>query len=276
MSENALAFCHDLAAYLGRVLIASVHVAHDAHWQDAELRLYRGQAHLGIVCGLQYVLSADRGDMPGVDVIAAPVMHAARYENRPIYFSDVIVRRDNPARSLADLRGCHWAVNEQTSHSGYALPRFALASRGFTNGFFGKVTQSGAHLRSLELLLAGSVDATAIDSTVLEQELRSRALLASELRVADTLGPSPIPPLVISRSVSPSIRSALTRAVLEMHLDAAGAQILASAAIKGFVPATNADYEAIRAMHRLASSVEPWPTPEPVIGGTASAAKLRR
>ena len=43
---------------------------------------------------------------------------------------------------LADLRGAAFAFNEPTSHSGYALPRYALASRGETNGLRGSKTAS--------------------------------------------------------------------------------------------------------------------------------------
>src|SRR5437016_5620673 len=60
----------------------------------------RGEADLGVICGLPYVWLADRRPPP-VEPLAAPVLAGARYGGRPVYFSDVVVRRDNPARSLA-------------------------------------------------------------------------------------------------------------------------------------------------------------------------------
>ncbi len=117
MSENARAFCEELTVLLSARVDAPMRLL-DGPWQVAEQRLYRGEAQLGVVCGLQYVLAMDRGEAPGVELLAAPVMAAPRYADQPVYFSDVVVRTDSPAHSLADLRGATWAYNERTSHSG--------------------------------------------------------------------------------------------------------------------------------------------------------------
>jgi phosphonate transport system substrate-binding protein len=263
MSQNALPFCRALASYLAQCVGTSVDLVDDEPWQLAERQLYAGEADLGVVCGLQYVRSFDRGDVPGVELLAAPVMAGARYEARPIYFSDVIVRADSTARSFEDLRGCAWGYNEPTSHSGYALTRYWLATRWPMEApFFGSVVASGAHVRSLEMLLEGEIDATAIDSTVLETELRARPRLHKAVRIVHTLGPSPIPPLVISRTMPAPHRAALRTSILEMHLDPEGAQLLANAAVSHFAPVSDADYDPIRAMSRLADQLPAWPSPE--------------
>src|SRR5712692_6703557 len=44
------------------------------------------------VCGLPYVDFERRGRAPAIP-IAAPVLQGRRYGGRPVYFSDVIVRR---------------------------------------------------------------------------------------------------------------------------------------------------------------------------------------
>jgi phosphonate transport system substrate-binding protein len=257
MSSSALGFCRELIEHLSARMGLPV-VLCDAPWQVAEQRLYHGEAHLGVVCGLQYVLAADRDEQPGVDVLVAPVMAGARYLGQPVYFSDVVVRSDSPARSLPDLRGAAWAYNEPTSHSGYAITRHILASRGYGRGFFGRVSASGAHLRSLEWLLAGRIDATAIDSTVLEQELHTRPTLASRIRVVETLGPSPIPPLVVSRSLAADVRQALRSTLVAMHLEPDGQRVLDRARINRFVAVVDADYDPIRRMWQIGAGLEPW------------------
>jgi phosphonate transport system substrate-binding protein len=254
MADNAAEFCGALVDYLARRLGVAVRELDAVDWQERERMLYRGEAQLGVVCGLQYVYAVDRGERPGIDLLAAPVMRGERYRGRPIYFSDVVVRRDSPARCLADLRGASWAYNEPTSQSGYNLPRYVLASRGETAGFFGRVVASGAHQRSLELILDGAVDAAAIDSTVLERELELHPELAERLRVIEILGPSAIPPLVVSRAVPRSRRADLLRLVLEMHDDPAGSEVLAEADIVRFVRVSRANYDQIRQMARVAAS----------------------
>ena len=131
-------------------------------------------------------------------------------------------------------------------------------ARRYGRGFFGHVSGSGAHLRSLDWLLGGRIDATAIDSTVLEQELRTRPSLASQIRVIETFGPSPIPPLVVSRSLAADVRQALKSALLQMHVDRIGRRVLSRARINRFVGVADADYDPIRRMWRVAADLEPW------------------
>lgn len=96
------------------------------------------------VCSLAYVVFERRGLDLAVPV-AAPVLQGERYGGRPVYFSDVIVRRDGPYRSFLDLRGRSWAYNEPLSHSGYGITRYHLVRLGETSGFFGEVVEAGFH-----------------------------------------------------------------------------------------------------------------------------------
>src|ERR1041385_175621 len=86
-----------------------------------------GQVDFSFVCGLPYVLyTAPRMEPSPITAIAAPVLQGERYQGKPIYFSDVIVRSDSPIHSLADLRGHSWAYNEESSQSGYGITRHWL------------------------------------------------------------------------------------------------------------------------------------------------------
>ena len=264
MATNAVPFCRALVAYLSAELRVPVRLLDDVPWQEAERRLYRGEAHLGVVCGLQYVLAP-----PGsVSLVAAAVIAGSRYGGRPVYFSDVVVLRDAPYECVEDLRGTRWAYNEPTSHSGYGVMRYALAARGERGPFFGEVIESGAHARSLELLLAGRADCIAIDSTVLEQALRDDPPLAAQLRVVEMLGPSPIWPVVASTALDPNVTQGAQRALLQMHQTATGRAVLAKAAMRQFVAVEDADYDPIREMARIAakSKIPNGGTPEWPIG----------
>lgn len=116
--------------------------------------LDRGEAHLGFVCGLPYVWKADSA-APQVELLAAPVMARPRYGNRPIYFSDVVVRADSSLYCFGELRGTRWAYNEPSSHSGYNLVRYKLARLRARDQYFSSVVESGTHQNSLQLVLDG-------------------------------------------------------------------------------------------------------------------------
>jgi phosphonate transport system substrate-binding protein len=254
-ADNAQAFYCDLVAYLAEAVHHSIRLSDEPRWQAREQQLVRGQAHLGIVCGLQYVHSVERGDEPGIELLAAPVMRGQRYAAQPVYFSDVVVRAVDAARSFDDLSGVRFAFNERTSHSGYGVVRHALSVRGYTRAFFGSTVESGAHERSLAWIVAGAADASAIDSTVLEAEFQAAPALRRQLRVVATLGPSPIPPLVVSRGVRPEVRADLRQAVLEMHRDPRARHVLASAGVHQYVAVQDSDYDPIRAMARSGAGI---------------------
>ena len=183
---------------------------------------------------------------------ASSYLRHPRYQNRPIYFSDVVVRRDSHFRTFADLRGASWAYNERESHSGYNVVRYHLATHGEESAYFGDVVESGAHLTSLRMILERQVDASAIDSVVLGLESQRRPALRAAIRVIESLGPSPIPPLVVSRSLPPGIRNTLRESLLHMHEDTHGQTILANIRIVRFACVEDRDYDAIRSMTRAA------------------------
>jgi phosphonate transport system substrate-binding protein len=254
-ANNATAFYADLVAYLARALDRPMRLDDEPAWQIREQRLIRGQAQLGLVCGLQYVRSRERGDEPGMELLAAPVMLGGRYGLEPVYFSDVVVRVGHAARTFDDLSGTCFAFNERTSHSGYGVVRHALAERGYTTGFFRSMVESGAHQRSLSLITSGEVDGSAIDSTVLETELRRTPSLHREVKVVATLGPSPIPPLVVSRALPSALRDDLRHAVLQIHRDRRGSQVLWTGRVHRYVQVQDLDYDPIRMMAASGAAV---------------------
>jgi phosphonate transport system substrate-binding protein len=182
-------------------------------------------------------------------------MRLARYRDAPIYFSDVVVRRGSPYQELADLRGASWAYNEPGSQSGYNITRYTLAVRGEANGFFGRVIEAGAHQVSLQMILRGEVDASAIDSTVLERELLDDPSIEAQIRIIGTFGPSPIPPWVTPIGMPSEQHRRLQGCLLGMEADPQGRQILAQAGLRRFAAVSDSDYDPIREMERKAQSV---------------------
>lgn len=280
-----------LAGYLSERLARPVRFRDDLDWRDAYRGVAAGEIAIGWICGYPYARLVDVARAP-IELLIAPVMAGARYEGRPVYFSDVVVRGDSSFRRFADLRGASWAYNEPGSQSGYHVTRYYLALHEETNastqrhedagqkpatslrsgvlalnppqqegdslaefgGFFGRVVASGAHLHSLRMVLTGDVDASAIDSTVLEWELERNPMLADRIRVIETLGPSPIPPLVVTTRLPSDLRDDLRRFLLALPETAEGRAVLAAGRLSGFAPVTDRDYDPIRRMADLATN----------------------
>lgn len=206
-------------------------------------------ADFSFICGLPYVLrTVPRLNPSPITAIVAPVLQGERYQNNPIYFSDVVVRQDSPFQSFADLRGCVWAFNEPESQSGYGITRYWLTKLGETNGYFSKVVEAGFHQKAIQMVYEGRVHASAIDSLVLAVELRDHPELSQQIRVIDTLGPSTIQPLAASKHIAPTLMEDVQNVFLEMHKDANAADVLQRGFIDHFVAVQDADYDDIRAM----------------------------
>lgn len=206
------------------------------------------QADVCFLCGLAYIELRRLGEP--IEPLAAPLLYGERYGGRPIYFSDVIVRRESPFRSFADLRGCSWAYNEPYSHSGPGITCHRLADLGENQYYFGRVIEAGWHERSIRLVHAGEVDASAIDSHVLTLTLHDHPELADGLRVIDSLGPSTIQPIVAASWLEEGLKADLRAVLLEMNADAAAQKILAARMIQGFVAIADEDYDDLRHMRR--------------------------
>jgi len=254
MAENSDGLCRSIAELINLEIGIPTEYVSDVPWQERERLFDLGEIQILWLCGLPYVNKADLADS-GLELLAVPVPAGARYQGRPVYFSDVVVRRESLFESFVELRGATWAYNEPRSHSGFNVVRAYLAEMGELEGFFGCVIESGAHANSIELILSGAIDGAAIDSTVLEWLLSQRADLDDQLRVVDTIGPSPIPPWVISKRLSERLRSQVRRLLLNLHSNPLGRGALAGAQLATFTLAHDRDYDPIRRMARKASPV---------------------
>jgi len=207
----------------------------------------KGQIDVAFICGLPYVRMTRLNNCP-IELLAAPVLIGKRYQHRPIYFSDVIVRSESRYTNFDDLSGCVWAYNERVSHSGCNLVCYSLLERDKSPEYFGATVKSGSHLRSIEMVLQGEVDAAAIDSHLMDVLHSKDEKLATKLRVIEMLGPSSIPPIVVSKRLDDELKSKMQEALVTMHLNNSGAMGLREGLVERFVIVADEDYGDLREM----------------------------
>ena len=241
LAPNLLPFCSFVARHVGACLGRPTELVVGTGYDGVA-----GLAEVSFLCGLAYVELVEAGEP--LEAVAAPLLQGARYGGRPVYYSDVIVRRDSPFRRFADLRGRSWSYNEPRSHSGYGITRYRLVELGETAGFFGEVVEAGWHERSIRLVHAGEVDASAVDSHVLAVALRDHPELAAGLRVIDSFGPSTVQPAVVASWLPGPLKAAVRTALATMADEPAGRAALARGMVERFVPVTDSSYDDLRRM----------------------------
>ncbi len=112
-----------LADYLGERLGVATELQIETHHSGPPRGLpdpfSEGELDMGFFCAPPYIWLQERPDPPVELVPFGLVFEDSRGAGRPVYFSDIVVREDHPARSFADLVDARWGYNDRESLSGY-------------------------------------------------------------------------------------------------------------------------------------------------------------
>ncbi len=215
-----------------------------------------GELDVGFFCAPPYIWLRERVNPPVELVPFGLVFDDPRGGGRPVYFSDIVVRADHPARSFADLVNARWGYNDRESLSGYYSVVQTAAEHGADASFLGRLRDMGSHLASLRALRTGDIDAAAVDSVVLALRWRRDPALRTDLRAVHGLGPWPIQPIVMRRDLPGRLKSALTAAIGALADAPARRRMLRRWLVNGVAPMTDADFDVERAALARAEALE--------------------
>jgi phosphonate transport system substrate-binding protein len=256
-----------LTAYLGRQLGVrtelQVVMTHSGPPPNLPDPFASGELDLAFCCAPAYIWLHDQAT-PTVDLVPfGLVFDDPRAAGRPVTFSDIVVRADNPARSFADLITARWGFNDHESLSGYYSVLQTAVEYGADDTFMSRLRHTRGHLNSLRGLREGAIDAAAIDSVVVALRWREDRALRTELRLVQSLGPWPIQPIVMRRSLPARLKARLTSAMGKLAATPERREALRRWRISGVAPMTDADFDVERASLARAKALER------ALGGTA-------
>jgi ABC-type phosphate/phosphonate transport system substrate-binding protein len=137
----------------------------------------------------------------------------------PSHRAFFMVRADDHAEHLEDLRRRVFGCNSLSSNSGMNLPRLSLARIAGGKPFFSSVVMTGAHVASLERLDEGSIDTCSIDNVTWGFFKKFRPVAAERYRILSETLPSPSLPFVTSVNTAESDAVALAEALYEVVSD---------------------------------------------------------
>ena len=262
VSDNGMHIYQELADYLSKKIRKDIKIVSNISYKNSDMLLEKGIVQVGFVCGLPYTHKKQQGKY---ELVAIPVMSmlegefsdAPGYEKSPgKYFSYTIVRKDSAIKSWKELKGKTYAYNDQNSNSGYNMPRYKLVQLGAKSweDYFSRIAVSGSHEESIRMVSEGLVDASSVDSLVLDYDRYLKNAHALNVKVIEVLFPggAGAPPVVISNKAPASLRVALQDALLNMNKDHAGIKILKKAHLLRFNPPDDSNYNDIRKMEAAA------------------------
>ena len=191
--------------------------------------------------------------VPRPVVLAAPVPAGPGFDNRPVYWTDFIVRADAPFHRIEDTFGLRLAFTMPDSQSGYQAPRRYLAT--LANGkplYAATVGPLVTPRRVIEAVLAGEADVGPLDSYVHALLRVSEPGTAGQLRVVAATSPTPIPPLVASLSVPAADVARLRSAFADVAGSTELAAVRDALALRRFAQVPATDYDILHAHAALA------------------------
>lgn len=235
-----------IAAALNRTIELDADPSTSGPGSEADDVFARGDVDLGFLCTPSYLWLRGRSP-PSVKLVpAAAVFADPRAQGRPVYFSELVVRKDHAGATLADLAGTRCGYNDTTSLTGYVGMLRAVQNLGDGPAFFGTMVCLGSHERVLEAVVAGDVDVASVDANVLARLRVERPALIAGIRVVETWGPFPAQPVVVRAELG-ELAGPVARILCALTDDPNARARLRAFGVHGFAPTTEQMYASLQA-----------------------------
>ncbi len=241
---DAVKYYQEIIDYIGEELHEPVEMVHRRNYEEMDRLLETGDVKIAFICSYPYVKDKEAF---GVELLVVP-----KVDNKTTYHSYIIVHKDSPIKSFAELKGKTFAFTDPRSNSGRLYPLYLLKTMGTTpEDFFKKVIYSYSHNKSIELVAKKKVDGAAVESIVFEYMLKRGSPYASQVKVIKRSPPFGIPPVVVTKDIRPDLKERIRNILLNMHKNEKGKSILNSMGVDSFVMGLDSAYDSIREMDRL-------------------------
>lgn len=195
------------------------------------------------MCGWPFVKGGAR-----MRAIAAPVPSPPRYESKPRYCSDFLVREDSGWARVEDAFGHRFGWTVAGSHSGFNAPR-AFLSRFVSptrSRLFSEVAGPlGSPATALDALKSGSVDLVALDGYWLDLVRHHDPARLEGVRAIGHTPWAPIPLLVAAANVDAVLSRRLRDHLAGAHAMPGYGALLSNVVLERFVVPDVGAYEAL-------------------------------
>ena len=240
--SNDLALLSNLVEYLGRATGFEVEMVQKRTYQEITTLLVAGQLDAAWICGYPYIRFQD-----SLKLLSVPV-----WRGRPSYQAYLIGAAGRDASGIDDLNGDLHCFSDPDSNSGYLVTSSLLADRGMApNEFFRKSFFAYGHRNVVRAVASHLAQSGSVDGYVWEVLSHIEPELTKKTKViwkSDWLG---FPPLAAPRAAAGSEKfQAVQNALLNMHEDPLGQQVLQLLRLDRFGSPDGSDYFKIAEMMR--------------------------
>ena len=179
----------------------------------------------------------------GVEVLARPVA----LDNTSTYYGMIFVRKDSGIRTARDMKGKQFAFVDKATTAGYLLPLEYFHDHGIPEykGFLKEAYFTGTHEDAVYDVLNRKADVGAAKNTVFNRLAKGDPRIGKELIVLARSPDVPENALALRKDLAAAVRSRLKEALLNMHMDPDGKQVLERFGALQFIETTDEDYAVV-------------------------------
>jgi len=243
-SDPAYENYRKLTAYIAKKAGRKSLFVSGLNYNQVDNLFVEGKVDVGFLCNTHF---ARRKGAVKFEAIAAPVIMGYSKPKFRIY---VIVSKDSSFKSFNDLRGASVDLADPLSTTTIFAAYKLLEKNETLTSFFGKAIYSGSHDMTVQLVANKVVDAGVIDGHIWDYHDKVQPAYSSKTKIILKSPEFTTPPVVVSRTIDPSLKKKLRDILLTMHEDIRGREILKKLRIEKFVAVTDKDYDDALEMYR--------------------------
>ncbi len=179
----------------------------------------------------------------GVEPIARPV----NMDGSSTYYGLIFVRKDSGIRSIKDMQGKRFAFVDRATTAGYLLPLAFFKKHGIENykTFFKETYFAGTHQDAIYDVLNKKAEIGAAKNTMFYRLATKDKRLLNELVLLTRSPDVPENGLAVRKDIDNAIKLKLKQALINMHTDPEGINLLKKFGAKKFIETSDYDYSGV-------------------------------
>lgn len=163
------------------------------------------------------------------------------------YYGLLFVRKDSGIRGAKAMRGKRFAFVDKATTAGYLLPLEYFRNHGIADyrTYFREAYFAGTHEDAVYDVLNRKADVGAAKNTVYQRLAVADGRITRDLLILARSPDVPENGLAVRGDIEESVKHALKTALIDMHKDPAGREVLETFGAKRFIATTDSDYKPV-------------------------------